>query len=268
VVSLKDYRCGASAAVSDMHRARRFYEGVLGLVAGTDTGDNVGYPCAGDTQINVYLSPNAGTAKFTIAGFDVDDIEMVVAQLTDQGVTFEQYDQPPIVTDAQGIAHFEGDAKVAYFNDPDGNILSVAQAPNTTVVTALVDSDVATRLPAQDLDRARRWYSEKLGLDPVEERPGGLRYRCGRTYFVVFQSMGHASGESTQMAWEVDDIEAVVGDLESRGVELEAVDAPGMKTVNGIADIDGNYPSKGRGERGAWFRDSEGNLLAIGQVIR
>ena len=70
------------------------------------------------------------------------------------------------------------------------------------------------------------------------------------------------------MAWEVDDIEAVVGDLDSRGVEFEEVDAPGMKTVNGIADIDGNYPSKGRGERGAWFRDSEGNLLGIGQVIR
>jgi catechol 2,3-dioxygenase-like lactoylglutathione lyase family enzyme len=137
-----------------------------------------------------------------------------------------------------------------------------------TVATGLAAADVATRLPAQDLDRARRWYSKCLGLDPVEERPGGLRYRCGTTYFVVFQSTGKASGDATQMAWEVDDIEAVVGDLESRGVEFEAVDAPGMKTVNGIADIDGNYPSKGRGERGAWFRDSEGNLLGIGQVIR
>jgi catechol 2,3-dioxygenase-like lactoylglutathione lyase family enzyme len=137
-----------------------------------------------------------------------------------------------------------------------------------TVASALARSDVATRLPAQDLERARRWYSEMLGLDPVEERPGGLRYQCSTTYFVVFQSTGKASGESTQMAWEVDDIEAVVADLESRGVEFEAVDAPGMKTVNSIADIDGNYPSKGRGERGAWFRDSEGNLLGIGQVIR
>jgi catechol 2,3-dioxygenase-like lactoylglutathione lyase family enzyme len=129
MVSLKSYRCGAAAAVSDMQRARQFYEQVLGLVPETDTGDNVGYPCGGDTQINVYLSPNAGTAQFTIAGFEVDDIETVVAQLTRQGVTFEQYDQPPIVTDAQGIAHFEGDAKVAYFKDPDGNILSLAQAP-------------------------------------------------------------------------------------------------------------------------------------------
>ena len=128
MVSLKDYRCGAAAAVSNMQRAREFYERVLGLVPSTDTGDNIGYPCGGDTQINVYLSPNAGTAKFTIAGFDVDDIETVVAALAQQGVTFEQYDQPPIVTDAQGIADFNGDAKVAYFKDPDGNILSIAQA--------------------------------------------------------------------------------------------------------------------------------------------
>ncbi len=137
-----------------------------------------------------------------------------------------------------------------------------------TVATALAHSEVATRLPAQDLDRARRWYGEKLGLEPVEERPGGLRYKCGPTYFVVFQSTGKASGESTQMAWEVDDIDAVVADLMSRGVAFERVDSPGMKTVNGIADIDGNYPSKGRGERGPWLRDSEGNLLGIGQVIR
>jgi len=136
-----------------------------------------------------------------------------------------------------------------------------------TVTTSLAQSDVATRLPAEDLNRARRWYSEKLGLDPFEERPGGLRYKCGRTYFVVFQSTGKASGESTQMGWEVDDIEATVADLKSRGVTFEEVDLPGMKTVNSIASIDGNYPSKGHGERGAWFRDSEGNLLGVGQVI-
>ena len=129
MISLKNYRCGAAAAVTDMQRAREFYEGVLGLVPHSDTGDNIGYPCNGDTQINVYLSPNAGTAKFTIAGFEVDDIETVVEQLTKQGVAFEQYDEPPVVTDPQGIAHFEHDAKVAYFKDPDGNILSLAQAP-------------------------------------------------------------------------------------------------------------------------------------------
>jgi catechol 2,3-dioxygenase-like lactoylglutathione lyase family enzyme len=137
-----------------------------------------------------------------------------------------------------------------------------------TDVPPLAQSDVATRLPAQDLDRARRWYAAKLGLDPVEERPGGLRYQCGETHFVVFQSTGKASGDATQMGWEVDDIEGAVADLKSRGVVFEEVDLPGMKTVNSIADIDGNYPSKGRAERGAWFRDSEGNLLGMGQAVR
>jgi hypothetical protein len=67
MVSLKDYRCGASAALLGMQRARDLSVGVLGLVPGTDTGDNVRYPCGRDTQINVYRSPNARTRKVTIA---------------------------------------------------------------------------------------------------------------------------------------------------------------------------------------------------------
>lgn len=126
--------------------------------------------------------------------------------------------------------------------------------------------EVATRLPAQDLARARAFYAEKLGLEPAEERPGGLLYRCaGGTKFVLFASTGQSSGEFTQMAWTVDDIEAVVAELRSRGVEFEEVDLPGLRTVNGIVEVAGNYPSVGTGERGAWFRDSEGNLLGIGQ---
>jgi predicted enzyme related to lactoylglutathione lyase len=133
----------------------------------------------------------------------------------------------------------------------------------------LQDSDVAARIPAQDLVRARSFYSSKFGLDPVEERSGGLRYKCGSSYFVLFQSTGSASGSHTQMAWEVDDIQATVSELRNRGVVFEEYDFPGLKTVNGIAEVKGNYPSKGGvGERGAWFRDSEGNLLAIGQPIR
>lgn len=127
---------------------------------------------------------------------------------------------------------------------------------------------MATRLPAQDLDRARRFYSERLGLEPVDERPGGLLYRCGGTDFALFQSTGASPGTFTQMGWEVADLEQVVAELRRRGVVFEEVDVPGLRTKEGIAEIDGNYPSKGaRGERGAWFRDSEGNLLGIGQPI-
>ncbi len=130
----------------------------------------------------------------------------------------------------------------------------------------LRDAGVATRIPAQDLDRARRFYSERLGLDPVDERPGGLLYRCGGVDFAVFRSAGASPGTFTQMAFEVDDIDAVVAELRRRGVEFEDLDLPGMRTENKIAEIEGNYPSKGtRGERAAWFRDSEGNMLGIGE---
>ena len=128
---------------------------------------------------------------------------------------------------------------------------------------------VTTRIPAQDLGRARVFYAEKLGLEPSEERPGGLLYRCAQGEFALFESAGEASGSHTQMAWDVDDIEATVDELRRRGVVVEEVDVPGLRTVGGIAEVSGNYPSKGGiGERAAWFKDSEGNLLGLGQPIR
>ena len=131
----------------------------------------------------------------------------------------------------------------------------------------LQEGHVATRLPAQDLERARGFYAEKLGLEPVDERPGGLLYHCASGEFALFASTGASSGAFTQMAWNVDDIEATVEQLRSRGVVFEEYDVPGLTTVDGIAEIEGQYPSKGSAERGAWFRDSEGNLLGIGQVV-
>jgi catechol 2,3-dioxygenase-like lactoylglutathione lyase family enzyme len=132
----------------------------------------------------------------------------------------------------------------------------------------LENAHIAARLPAKDLDRARRFYSEKLGLEPVDERPGGLLYRGASGEFAIFLSAGESPGTFTQMGWEVDDIEAVVAELRSRGVEFEEVDVPGLKTVDGIAEVEGNYPSKNSsGERAAWFRDSEGNLIGMGQRL-
>jgi catechol 2,3-dioxygenase-like lactoylglutathione lyase family enzyme len=132
----------------------------------------------------------------------------------------------------------------------------------------LNDARVATRLPAQNLQRAREFYADKLGLSPIEERPGGLRYAPAAGEFVLFQSTGAPSGDHTQMAFEVHDIEATIAELRSRGVVFEEYDTPGLRTVDGIAEVEGNYPSKGVAERGAWFRDSEGNLLAVGQPVR
>jgi hypothetical protein len=104
----------------------------------------------------------------------------------------------------------------------------------------LARARVAARLPAQDLERARAFNAEKLGLEPAEERPDGLRYLS-------------RSGEFAQLAFEVENIEVAVAELPRRFVVFEDYDAPGLTTVDGIADIDGNYPGKGKHERGAWF---------------
>ena len=132
----------------------------------------------------------------------------------------------------------------------------------------LKDGRVATRIPVRDLAQARAWYSEKLGLEAAEERPGGLLYRCGDTEFALFESAGAASGTHTQMGWSVDDIEATVADLRARGLEFEQVEMPGITVTDGIAEIPGNYPSKGRGERAVWFRDLDGNVMGCGETIR
>jgi catechol 2,3-dioxygenase-like lactoylglutathione lyase family enzyme len=124
----------------------------------------------------------------------------------------------------------------------------------------LKDARIAARIPTQDLERARRFYAEKLGLEPVEEREGGLRYQLANGEFALFASQGSSSGTFTQMGFEVDDLDAVVADLKSRGVEFE---------YEGITQVEGNYPSKGgKGERAVWFRDSENNMLGIGQPLR
>ena len=91
-----------------------------------------------------------------------------------------------------------------------------------------------TKLPAQDLDRARRFYHDRLGLEPVEERTGGLRYLCGTTEFHIFASTGTASGRSTQMGFEVEDLDRVVADLRARGVEFATFDTPGSEVNDQI----------------------------------
>ncbi len=133
---------------------------------------------------------------------------------------------------------------------------------------SLAHARVETRIPTKDLARAKLWYAEKLGMLPNEERDGGLRYECATGVFCLYQSAGFSDGSFTQMAFNVDDIEAEVDELRRRGVVFEDYGIAGLPMSNNIVDIPDNYPSKGRGERGAWFRDSEGNLLGIGQAVK
>ena len=129
---LGNYKVGAGLAVSDMGRAREFYEDKLGLRAAIDSPDFVQYRCAENSVLSIYLSPeHAGKSTATLASWAVDDIEGVVDRLAGRGVVFEQYDEPGLRTDEMGIATFEGDAKVAYLKDPDGHTLSIAQPPRS-----------------------------------------------------------------------------------------------------------------------------------------
>jgi catechol 2,3-dioxygenase-like lactoylglutathione lyase family enzyme len=94
------------------------------------------------------------------------------------------------------------------------------------------DSKVAARLPAQDLDRARAFYAERLGLEPADERPGGLLYRVGGGEFALFRSSGRTSGEHTQMGFEVADIETAVaeGAIAHRAVPYRVCDRDSERT--------------------------------------
>ena len=116
---------------------------------------------------------------------------------------------------------------------------------------------LCSMIPASDVDRARKWYEEKLGLRPTMEDDIGLWYETGATRFAVYPSSFAGTARNTAAEWLIDDIEAAVADLRRRGVVFEDYDFPGLKTEGGIGAL-GAY-------RGAWFKDSEGNILALGQ---
>ena len=111
--------------VKDLDRARRFYEETLGLKSKDEWGEGVTLE-SGDTRINVYRSQFAGTNKATALIFSVDDIDKEVGELREKGVFFEHYDLPGL--EQQGDLYV-GDKgfKTAWFKDPDGNILSLAE---------------------------------------------------------------------------------------------------------------------------------------------
>lgn len=113
-------------------------------------------------------------------------------------------------------------------------------------------------LPVKDLNRARKFYAEKLGLTPTSENPGGLTYKVKDSEFFLFPSSGASNGTFTQLGWQTDNIEAEVAELKSRGVVFEEYDLPNFKTVGSIVNTNGN--------RAAWFKDSEGNLHGVVQM--
>ncbi|TPL05045.1 MULTISPECIES: VOC family protein [unclassified Mesorhizobium] len=121
---LENSNVTASLAVKDIAKARAFYEGTLGLSQVDDMDGELIVYKSGDTLINVYHSQFAGTNKATAATWAVGDrIEPIVKSLRSKGITFEHYDMPGL--SLEGDIHVGSGMKVAWFKDPDGNILNL-----------------------------------------------------------------------------------------------------------------------------------------------
>ena len=124
----------------------------------------------------------------------------------------------------------------------------------------LKDAAIVPYIPVADVGRARKFYEEKLGLEPKEVYAGGVIYECGKGSWVFMSpSAGAGTSKASQAFWQVDDVAAVVAELQARGVVFEEYDMPGIKTVNSVAT--------GGGAKTAWFKDTEGNILAVSQRL-
>lgn len=116
----------------------------------------------------------------------------------------------------------------------------------------------AAVLPASDITRARSFWHDTFGLDPVEEfAPDAVMYEINGTRVLVYETQFAGTAQSTALAIDVTDFDDAVAELGAKGVRLNDYDLPGVTTVDGVAEIEGN--------RVAWFNDSEGNILSLGE---
>jgi predicted enzyme related to lactoylglutathione lyase len=120
----------------------------------------------------------------------------------------------------------------------------------------LQNSPMYAYLPAKDVARARAFYEQKLGFKPKAENAGGVTYEfADHTGCFLYPTPNAGTSKASQAYWMVHDIEHEVAELQSRGVKFEEYDLPGMKFENGVAIGDGG--------KAAWFKDTEGNILAL-----
>ena len=127
---------------------------------------------------------------------------------------------------------------------------------------ALANAPLIAALPAHDIERAKRWYEEKLGLTPAMEMgPAEMLYRTGGSQWLLYQTPSAGTGKHTLGGWVVDDLDQTMTELRSRGVTFEdyAMGDQGPTTENGVA----RDPNGGAS---AWFTDCEGNILALIQI--
>lgn len=112
-------------------------------------------------------------------------------------------------------------------------------------------------LPASDLQRAVRYWKDTFDLDPVMTDETGVLFEIAGGRVLVYETQFAGTARNTAFGIDTDDLDASMSELRSRGVEFADYDMPGLKTVDGVAEIDGM--------RSAWFTDSEGNILAVGE---
>jgi len=124
----------------------------------------------------------------------------------------------------------------------------------------LQQSPLYAYIPAQDVARAREFYQRRLGFKPARELAGGVMYEFGdRTACFLYPTPNAGTSKASQAFWQVADVEREVAELKARGVQFEEYDMPGLKTKDGIAS--------GGGAKAAWFKDTEGNVLAVVQTL-
>src|SRR5438045_2237226 len=121
----------------------------------------------------------------------------------------------------------------------------------------LADVAFTVAIPCRDLEGTRRFYEQVLGLALEADEEAGLYFRSGDTLIGLYRSDSGGRAAHTLGGWDVADLDATMAELRARGVEFEEYDLPGLKTENGIADLGS--------ERSAWFKDPEGNILAVYQ---
>jgi catechol 2,3-dioxygenase-like lactoylglutathione lyase family enzyme len=123
----------------------------------------------------------------------------------------------------------------------------------------LSDYEAETMIPAKDLQKTRRWYEDVLGFTVTNDDPDGISYKSGSGVFNLYPTEFAGTAQHTLIEWQVPDIEAIVDDLTSKGVTFEQYDMEGLKTdTKGIATFGD--------EKGAWFKDPEGNILSLWQA--
>jgi predicted enzyme related to lactoylglutathione lyase len=122
----------------------------------------------------------------------------------------------------------------------------------------LRNASIAPVLPAEDLQRAKTFYEEKVGLKITNNTQDGVMFECGNGTFLSVYKRERTKAEHTVAGFAVEDLESEMKELRERGVVFEDYDQPGLKTVNGVAAL-GN-------DKGAWFKDTEGNILSLFQM--